>query len=228
MKNGIRRISTLLMALALVLSLSVPAFASSVTFEGKSRGFSFDPGSGYSSTDLFGGFKGVMPGDELSETVTVTNNAREFDYVKVYLRARTHSNSSNTMVASDPEYGKDAVEMKDFLSKLTMRVYNGSKLIFEASPEELDGLSKNVYLGSLEKNENLKLTVELDVPIELGNEYANRVGEVDWVFTVEGFNYSDSPKTGDEFNMVLMIGIMAVSAVGIVAVIVLLRKRGKK
>ena len=228
MKNGIRRISTLLMALALVLSLSVPAFASSVTFKGKTQGFSFDPGSGYSSTDLFGGFKGVMPGDELSETVTVTNKAREFDYVKVYLRARTHSNSSNTMVASDPEYGKDAVEMKDFLSKLTMRVYNGSKLIFEASPEELDGLSKNVYLGSLEKNENLKLTVELDVPIELGNEYANRVGEVDWVFTVEGFNYSDSPKTGDEFNMVLMIGIMAVSAVGIVAVIVLLRKRGKK
>ena len=226
-----KRVFALLLTLVLVLAalpVSAMAAGGSVTFKGKTQGFSFDPGSGYSSTDLFGGFKGVMPGDELSETVTVTNKAREFDYVKVYLRARTHSNSSNTMVASDPEYGKDAVEMKDFLSKLPMRVYNGSKLIFEASPEELDGLSKNVYLGSLEKNENLKLTVELDVPIELGNEYANRVGEVDWVFTVEGFNYSDSPKTGDEFNMVLMIGIMAVSAVGIVAVIVLLRKRGKK
>lgn len=226
-----KRVFALLLTLVLVLAalpVSAMAAGGSVTFKGKTQGFSFDPGSGYSSTDLFGGFKGVMPGDELSETVTVTNKAREFDYVKVYLRARTHSNSSNTMVASDPEYGKDAVEMKDFLSKLTMRVYNGSKLIFEASPEELDGLSKNVYLGSLEKNENLKLTVELDVPIELGNEYANRVGEVDWVFTVEGFNYSDSPKTGDEFNMGLMMGIMAVSAVGIVAVIVLLRKRGKK
>ena len=28
----------------------------------------------------------------------------------------------------------------------------------------------------------------LTVPAGLGNEYAYRVGEVDWVFTVEGFN----------------------------------------
>ena len=28
----------------------------------------------------------------------------------------------------------------------------------------------------------------LHVPAELDNKYANRVGEVDWLFTVEGFN----------------------------------------
>ena len=33
-----------------------------------------------------------------------------------------------------------------------------------------------------------KLEAVLTVPAGLGNEYAYRVGEVDWVFTVEGFN----------------------------------------
>lgn len=38
------------------------------------------------------------------------------------------------------------------------------------------------------KGKSAKLEAVLTVPAELGNEYAYRVGEVDWVFTVEGFN----------------------------------------
>lgn len=34
----------------------------------------------------------------------------------------------------------------------------------------------------------MNLDVELTVPIEMGNDYANRIGEVDWVFVVEGFD----------------------------------------
>ena len=64
-------------------------------------------------------------------------------------------------------------------------MYNGEELIYEASPDELDGLAANVPLGTFRKGEATALTVELTVPIELGNEYASRVGEVDWIFTVE-------------------------------------------
>ena len=38
------------------------------------------------------------------------------------------------------------------------------------------------------KGKSAKLEAVLTVPAGLGNEYAYRVGEVDWVFTVEGFN----------------------------------------
>lgn len=58
-------------------------------------------------------------------------------------------------------------------------------VLFNASPEKLDGLKENVLLGKLKSGLQTELNVELTVPMELGNEYANRIGEVDWVFTVE-------------------------------------------
>ena len=42
-----------------------------------------------------------------------------------------------------------------------------------------------MYLGSLSKNESLDIQVQLYVPINLGNEYANRTGEVDWALVIE-------------------------------------------
>lgn len=223
-----RKLISSLLALMLVFSLAIPAFAASgsVTFQGKKDKFSFDPGSSYSSSDLFGDLKEVMPGDEITETIKVTNKSRDADSIKIYLRAEAHD-ASNTMVSSDPEYGKDYVEMNDFLSQLNMRVYNGDKLIYEGSPDEENGLSKNVLLGTLRRNRSLTLTVELEVPIELGNEYANRVGEVDWVFTVEAYDDPDvdNPKTGDYIMMA--VAVMAVSAAAI-AILVFFYKKNKK
>ena len=83
--------------------------------------------------------------------------------------------------------------MADFLSKLTMEVYlvnaDGTKQsIFSASPDQTAQLTDNVLLGTFAKGKSAKLEAVLTVPAGLGNEYAYRVGEVDWVFTVEGFN----------------------------------------
>ncbi len=228
MSRIFKSVSAVLLALILVMAIPVTAFAAggSVTFDGSEK-FSFDPGSSYSATDLFDdGFKNVMPGDKISETITISNKAKGYDYIKVYLRAEPHD-SDNLPVSTED----DVATMEDFLAQLTLRVYNGDKLIFEASPDELDGLAENVHLGNIKKNKSMKLTVELDVPIDLGNEYANRVGEVDWVFTVEGHNIpttpSSTPQTGDSFNLILLIGLMVLSAVGIV-VLVITSKRNKK
>lgn len=219
-----KKLISSLLALMLVLSLAVPAAAASgsVTFKGKKEKFSFDPGSSYSATDLFD-FKNVMPGDRLYEAIKVTNKSRDADSIKIYLRTETHD-SGNQMTVSDPAYGKDYVEMNDFLSQLTMRIYNGDTLIFEGSPDEEAG---TIYLGSLRRNKSLTLQVELDVPIELGNEYANRVGEVDWIFTVEAYDDPniDNPKTGDYIMMA--VAIMVISGAAI-ALLMFLYKRSKK
>ena len=219
-----KKLISSLLAFMLVLSLAVPAAAASgsVTFKGKKEKFSFDPGSSYSSTDLFD-FKNVMPGDRLYEAIKVTNRSWDADSIKIYLRTETHD-SSNPMTVSDPAYGKDYVEMNDFLSQLTMRIYNGDTLIFEGSPDEETG---TVCLGSLRRNKSLTLQVELDVPIELGNEYANRVGEVDWIFTVEAYDDPDvdNPKTGDYIMMA--VAVMVISGAAI-ALLVFFYKRSKK
>lgn len=191
MKKSFKAITSLVLMLLVVMSMSVTAFAASpsITFEGFSKGFDFQPGSEYTQTDLFGGFKNVMPGDTVTETITFTNSATDCDFVNLYMRAEAHDETDNPLSPKVAE--KETVAtMTEFLSKLSMKVWNGTELIYDASPDQLDGLKSNKLLGTFRTGETATLKVELSVPIELGNEYANRVGEVDWIFHVEAYNES--------------------------------------
>ena len=182
---------SLVLMLLMVMSLATTAFAASpsITFNGFSKGFDFQPGSEYTETDLFGSFKNVMPGDTVTETITFTNSAADCDFVNLYMRAEAHDETENPLSPKVAEK-ETVVTMTEFLSKLSMKVWNGTELIYDASPDELDGLKTNKFLGTYRSGEKATLKVELNVPIELGNEYANRVGEVDWIFHVEAYNES--------------------------------------
>lgn len=191
MKKSCKAIFLLVLMLLMVMSLASTAFAAStsITFNGFSKGFDFQPGSEYTQTDLFGSFKNVMPGDTVTETITFTNSAADCDFVNLYMRAEAHDETANPLSPKVAE--KETVAtMTEFLSKLSMKVWNGTELIYDASPDELDGLKTNKFLGTYRSGEKATLKVELNVPIELGNEYANRVGEVDWIFHVEAYNES--------------------------------------
>lgn len=206
--------SSLLVAL-IIASLSVSAFAadSSVTFNGHNEGFSFAPGSEYSSTDLFDSFKNCMPGDTLSETITVTNDSDDSDYIKMFVRAEAHDDAANPLSDKVAE-SESVASMTDFLSQLHMKVYNGDALIFDASPDKLDGMADNVLLGTFRNGESSTLTVELSVPADLGNEYAKRVGEVDWVFLTEAFDDPEPPVEDDDLiqtgSLAWLVPILAV------------------
>ena len=204
MKRTAKTVFALLMVIALALSFSVTAFAegASVTFNGKD-GYLFAPGSGYTDTDLFGSFKNVMPGDTLTETIQFRNTAKDCDYIKVYLRAEVHDDTANPLTYSeqfentdgndqaDVAYQRDetVASMRDFLSQLAMTIQNNGETIYASSPDQAGALADNVLLGELGYGETLNLNVTLKVPAELGNEYAHRVGEVDWVFLVEAFQF---------------------------------------
>lgn len=191
MKKSFKAITSLVLMLLVVMSMSVTAFAASpsIMFEGFSKGFDFQPGSEYTETDLFGSFKNVMPGDTVTETITFTNSATDCDFVNLYMRAEAHDETDNPLSPKVAE--KESVAtMTEFLSKLSMKVWNGTELIYDASPDQLDGLKSNKFLGTFHTGETATLKVELSVPIELDNKYANRVGEVDWIFHVEAYNES--------------------------------------
>ena len=206
MKKSFKAITSLVLMLLVVMSMSVTAFAASpsITFEGFSKGFDFQPGSEYTETDLFNNFKNVMPGDTVTETITFTNSATDCDFVNLYMRAEAHDETDNPLTYSETfenTDGKDQANipgqrdetvatMTDFLSKLSMKVWNGTELIYDASPDQLDGLKSNKLLGTFRTGETATLKVELAVPADLGNEYANRVGEVDWIFHVEAYQES--------------------------------------
>lgn len=191
MNKSCKATFSLVLMLLMVMSLASTAFAASpsITFNGFSKGFDFQPGSEYTETDLFGSFKNVMPGDTVTETITFTNSAADCDFVNLYMRAEAHDETANPLSSKVAEK-ETVVTMTEFLSKLSMKVWNGTELIYDASPDELDGLKTNKFLGTYRSGEKATLKVELNVPIELGNEYANRVGEVDWIFHVEAYNES--------------------------------------
>ena len=192
MKHIAKKSISFILMLLLVMSFATTAFAadSSITFTGFSSGFEFQPGSEYTETDLFGSFKNVMPGDTVAEEITFTNSATDCDFVNLYMRAEVHDETANPLSEKVAASGETVATMTEFLSKLSMKVWNGTELIYDASPDQLDGLKDNVFLGTFRTGETATLKVELSVPIELGNEYANRVGEVDWIFHVEAYNES--------------------------------------
>ena len=191
MKKSCKAVFSLVLMLLIVMSLSSTAFAAapSITFKGFTSGFDFQPGSEYTETDLFNSFKNVMPGDTVTETITFTNSASDCDFVNLYMRAEAHDETANPLSPKVAE--KETVAaMTEFLSKLSMKVWNGTELIYDAAPNELGGLGSNKFLGTFRSGETATLKVELSVPIDLDNKFADRIGEVDWIFHVEAYNES--------------------------------------
>ena len=226
MKKTLKTISALALVLVLLLGMSATAFAESkVTYEGGAEKFVFLPGSEYTETDLFENFKGVMPGDVITQEITVQNDYTKAEKVNIYLRAVVHDGQGNPL-SEEVARTEDLVSMQDFLSQLTMTVKQGDKVLFSASPDELDGLKENVLLGTFPGRSKTILTVELSVPFELGNEYANRVGEVDWIFTAE--EVTKTVQTGDDSDLILWAALMTLSLVTAAGVILTLNRKNKE
>ena len=230
MKKTCKTIASLAMMLVLLLGIGAPAYADgTVSYKGGAEKFVFLPGSSYTDTDLFDGFKNVMPGDTLTQTVEVRNRFLGTGSVRIYLRAVAHDEQENPLSSAVAASGETVATMSDFLSQLYMEAWQGDQCIYTGSPDELDGLKNNVLLGTIPRFKSTTLTVKLQVPAELGNEYANRVGEVDWVFTAEELDPQGNPKTGDTSNLTLWIVVMVVclAAVAVVAFLILKKKKVK-
>ena len=199
-----------IMVLALCVGLPPAAFASSVSYEGQAEKFVFAPGSSYSPTDLFENFKGVMPGDELTQQIQVKNDAGNKVKVKIYMRALGGHEAS-----------------KEFLSQMNLTVrQDGKSVLFDAPSDQKATLEDWVCLGTFYSGADVMLDVTLSVPLEMDNKFQEAVGYLDWQFKVEEFPIESSdPKTGDDFNVWLYAGIGAAALCGIV---LLLTKRNKK
>ena len=214
-----KKLTSLLLVLLMVLAMSVNVFATevtdpepvdvdgSVTYEGKANQFIFEPGSEYSPTDLFTNFKGVMPGDSLVEHITVNNAKSTGMKIKIYMRAL------------GAQEGTD-----EFLKQMTLTVKkNANATLFEAPANETAQLTDWVLLGTLSAGGQANLDVILNVPIEMGNEFANQIGYLDWQFKIE--EIPETPKTGDEANLMLYGTMALISLMALVAVAVVYKRK---
>lgn len=214
-----RKIFAMLVVCIIALSstLSVHAADGKVTYSGNAGKFVFEPGSNNSLSDLFANFKSVMPGDSLTQKITVKNDAENNVKVKIYIRSLGAHQGS-----------------KDFLSKLNLKVKKSSDnqmaYMFNYAADKTDGLTDWVCLGTLYSGGEVNLDVELDVPVELGNEYQDKIGYLDWEFMIEEFPVEpDDPKppqTSDKFNAPFWI-ILSSSCVAIFIVLIIFKRKTK-
>lgn len=212
-----KKIALLTLLLAMILSFALPSHAEGrVIYSGDSGKFIFAPGSDHSPTDLFENFKGVMPGDSISQQITVKNDASNKVKVKIYMRSLGAAEGS-----------------EEFLSQLSLKVErsaeNSMAYMFDAAASEQAQLSDWVLLGTLYSGGEVNLDVTLDVPTTLGNEYSSNIGYLDWEFMIEELPIEptdpEAPETGDG---VLMQTIIAITSAFATFFVILIFKRRKR
>lgn len=175
--------------------------------------FVFITDSEYTDSDQFNNFKTVMPGDSIEQRILLRNDISNDRKIKVYMRALGASEGS-----------------EDFLSQLNLTIVKDTDtVLFDATAEKAAQLTDWVYLGTLYSGGECEIVATLDVPVTLGNEYADAVGYLDWEFGVSEYPVEPSdpepPKTGDESQLLLWTVLMVGS---LVMLIILLFGRKKK
>ena len=180
-KKSRRIISIMLTAMLMLSLMSVGVFAAeSVTYNGKDKGFSLGSG-GSSASDLFPNFKGLMPGDKLSEEITIKNSSDKT--VKI---------SMGSLAA-----GSNA----EFLSQLKFKI-NGDESLGKINNTG-GGTELWTALGDFAPGQEKTIKVDIEMPITVGNEYQDAIGTVNWQFKAEepddeNKDKKDDPNDGDD------------------------------
>lgn len=212
MKRMRKLIFSVVLTLALVVSAAVPVFAAdaAVFYDGDAQEFIFAPGSDYSPTDLFDNFKGVMPGDSLTQKITIQNDVSKKVNVKVYLRSIGAKEDSEA-----------------FLSHLNLTVTHNDDPLFSAPANETASLTDWVCLGTYASGAKTDLTLTLDVPITLDTSFEDAVGVLGWEFKVEEIPVEGQPDTNDDLGILsyLWIGFAAAAVILTGVLLFLYRKR---
>lgn len=205
----------MLLVIMMLLSCALPVFAAdgNVTYSKSAKKFIFAPGTKYSPTDLFPNFKDVMPGDRIYQDIVVKNDRANNCKVKVYMRALGAHEGSEA-----------------FLSQLDLTVTKKTDTImFDATADQTAQLTNWVYLGTLYSGGTCELQVTLDVPVTLDNQFKSLIGYLDWEFAVEELPVESTdpkpPQTGDDSRITMWTGILVGSAVLLMAVMFLPKKK---
>lgn len=210
------KICTFLLVLCVVFSMASVAYAdSTLQYVGGTKEFVYAPDGTDAPDNLFDTFQEVMPGDVLTDTIRIRNDASKAVKIKLYLRSLGAQNDTEAFLSQ---------------LKLTVEQKDGG-VLFSGPADETGQLTDWVYLGTLYSGGEVTLDLNLEVPITLDNAFQDKDGQIDWELRADEFPVEDSdpkaPQTGDRSNPLLYVILLAVSALVLILVAVMSKRRKK-
>lgn len=172
------------------------------------------------SENFFNKLGHILPGDSISETVSINNKKdTSIEYFVSTIK---------------PDGVSD--EGLELLKKIQLKIVSGNGVIYEGKLYGLENVSLGKYISKSKENIEFIITV----PSELGNEYANIASTIKWDFSIsEGEKEPEpqpepekkpeepkpeSPQTGDT-KFIIAIIVFIISAVGLIVVLILEKKQ---
>lgn len=202
---------TILVTFMMFIDIPIAWAMSEVSYLGNAENFVIVP-----NDTLFDNFTNLMPGDKVSSQIEVKNAANKNVKIKLYMRSLGSTSSTN-----------------EFLSQLNLTVkQEGTTNMYKGPANDSGSLSDWYYLGTIYSGGKVKLDVEVEVPLELSNDYQDSVGYIDWQFMVEELPVEDddpqNPNTIDNIYLYLFIGICSLIILIIVILLIILDRRKNK
>lgn len=139
----------------LLFMLVLPISAATVSFDGEYEGLTIDA----SDNNLFEQFDSLIPGEQATTTILVTNNSDK--EVSIHLRADPTSVEDETFL--------DYVDVKVKTDRLTESIT----------------LTDPILLGIFQSNDVVKLDVTVTIDLDLPNDYQNYQAQIPWTFIVQ-------------------------------------------
>lgn len=160
-----------------------------VTYLGQNSGFAITA----KKTDLFAGFKNLLPGCSRTQKIYIENDSDKT--VEIFLRADT---------AKQDKMSERQRELVDRMLKkyAAIEITYGKKVIYKGPvsgnlDKKSNTMRKDISLGQIEPGEEKELKVKLSMDPAMDNEFMELTGRVKWIFTAEGEDDSNGGSKGN-------------------------------
>lgn len=153
--------------------------------------------------NFFEGLDDMMPGDTLSDTVSIKSN-------------------KNSEIFFETESLSDVELLKNV--SLTLSLYKDGEMhtIYDGI---LDSNINRLSLGKYDKKEESKLTFTIHIPKELDNNFSLRTASVKWIFEVAP-NKNGNPKTND--NNMSIAALIVLMYISVIIIVLIVKKKKEK
>lgn len=168
--------------------------------------------------------------DELSSyNFSVSNALPGDDFLQEIVLNIEHNNNSKIELTYIP----DDDSFEPLLEAFTVSIYvqELGKTVYEGTLKELE--VSDLYVAYVNDNETLNYSFSFHFAEETGNECANQTLSGVFMWSCEsvgeipdGADTVIPPKTGDDFNIWIYVGIFAVAICGIVVIIICKKRKG--